>query len=92
MPKPSNMPPGKGPDYEDDCPFFNGGYVLSLRVQVPSNHILTQDLYYSSYYPKPKYLIIGYMDPLNREYRYIPRISTLGSDGLGEGHSWCYRA
>ena len=34
------------------------------RVQVPNNHILTQDLYYNHYYPNPKYLIIGYMDPL----------------------------
>ena len=37
---------------------------LSLRVQVYNNHILTQKVYYSYYYPKPKYLIIGYMDPL----------------------------
>ena len=36
----------------------------SLRVQVPNNHILTQNLYYNHYYPNPKYLIIGYMDPL----------------------------
>ena len=28
-----------------------------------NNHILTQNLYYTYYYPKPKYLIIGYMDP-----------------------------
>ena len=37
----------------------------ALRVQVPNSHTLTQTctiLY--SYYPKPKYLIIGYMDPL----------------------------
>ena len=37
---------------------------LPLRVQVPNNHILTQNQYYNYYYPKPKYLIIGYMDPL----------------------------
>ena len=36
----------------------------TLRVQVPNNHILTQNQYYNFYYPKPKYLIIGYMDPL----------------------------
>ena len=36
----------------------------TLRVQVPNNHILTQNHYYNSYYPNPKYLIIGYMDPL----------------------------
>ena len=38
----------------------------ALKVQVPNNHILTQNLYYNYYYPKPKYLIIGYMDPLGR--------------------------
>ena len=37
---------------------------LTLRVQVPNNYILTQNLYYSYYYPNPKYPIIGYMDPL----------------------------
>ena len=36
----------------------------TLRVQVPNNHILTQNLYYNDYYPKPQYLIIGYLDPL----------------------------
>ena len=25
----------------------------TLRVQVPNNHILTQNLYYNYYYPKP---------------------------------------
>ena len=38
----------------------------ALRVQVPNIHILPQNLYYNYYYPKPKYLIIGYMDPLGR--------------------------
>ena len=38
--------------------------VETLRVQVPNNHILAQNLYYSYYYPKPKYQIIGYLDPL----------------------------
>ena len=40
--------------------YFN----ITLRVHVPNNHILTQNLYYNYYYPKPKYPIIGYMDPL----------------------------
>ena len=35
-----------------------------LRVQVPNNDILTQNLYHNLYYPKPKSLIIGYLDPL----------------------------
>ena len=39
----------------------------TLRVQVPNNHVLTQNLYYNYYYPKPKYLIIGYLDPLGKE-------------------------
>ena len=38
--------------------------LLSLRVQVPNNYILTQNLYQNDYYPNPKYVIIGYMDPL----------------------------
>ena len=42
------------------------GDIRSLRVQVPNNHILTQNLYHNSYYPKPKYLIIGHMDPLGQ--------------------------
>ena len=37
--------------------------IATLRVQAPNNHILTQNLYQSYYYPDPKYLIIGYMDP-----------------------------
>ena len=40
------------------------GLNLPLRVQVPNNHILIQNLYYKYYCPNPKYLIIGYMDPL----------------------------
>ena len=41
------------------------GFQETLRVQVPHNHvILTQNLYNNNYCPKPKYLIVGYMDPL----------------------------
>ena len=39
---------------------------VTLRVQVLNNHILTQNQYYNYYYPKPKYPIIGYMDPLGK--------------------------
>ena len=42
--------------------------TVTLRVQVPNHHILLQDNYY---YPKPKYLIIGYMDPLSKERRGV---------------------
>ena len=38
--------------------------LLALRVKVPNNHILTQNLHHNSYYPKPKYLAVGYLDPL----------------------------
>ena len=39
----------------------------TLKVQVPNNHIIfTQDLYCNSCYPDPKYLIIGYLDPLGK--------------------------
>ena len=40
--------------------------VLTLRVQVHTNHILTQNLYYNFDSPNPKYLILGYMDPLGK--------------------------
>ena len=42
----------------------NGNYYTTLRVQVPNNHILPQNLYHNPYHPNPKYLIIGYMDPV----------------------------
>ena len=54
-------------------------YGLTLRVQVPNSHILTQNLYYNYYYPSPRYLIIGYMDPLGK---------GLGFKGLGFGFSF----
>ena len=38
----------------------------TLRVQVPNHDILTQNLYHNYYYPKPKYLVIGYLDPLGK--------------------------
>ena len=38
--------------------------IVALGVQVPNNHILTQNLYYNYYYPKPRFLLIGYLDPL----------------------------
>ena len=38
----------------------------TLRIQVPNHHILTQNLYDNYYYPKPKYLIMGYRDPLGK--------------------------
>ena len=41
-----------------------GSPTFSLRVQVPNNYILTPNLYYNSYYPKPKSSIIGYVDAL----------------------------
>ena len=37
--------------------------TLTLRVQVPNNQILAQNLYYNYYYPNPKYSSIGYLDP-----------------------------
>ena len=43
-----------------------------LRLQVPNNHILTQNLYYSYYSPKPKYPIIGYLDPVGSFFQVKP--------------------
>ena len=51
---------------------------ISLRVQVPNNHILTPNLYYNYYYPNPKYLIIGYMDPLGFTAETLPGKSYQG--------------
>ena len=49
------------------------GLRLSLSVQVPNNHILTQHLYYNYCYPRPQYLIIGYLNPKPSTYTlYIP--------------------
>ena len=53
--------------------------LVTLRVQVPNNHILTPNLYYNHYYPKPKYLTIVYMDPLGK----LPE--TLVSEDLEGG-------
>ena len=45
--------------------YYNYHDRISLRVQVPNNHImLTPNLYSNYYYPNPEYLLIGYMDPL----------------------------
>ena len=50
--------------------FLKGKYI-GITVEIPAfitytnpnNHILTQSLCYNYYYPNPKYLIIGDMDP-----------------------------
>ena len=44
---------------------------FSLRVQVPNNHILTENLYYTYYYPNSKYLVIGHMDPFGFTFEEI---------------------
>ena len=41
-------------------------HYVTLRDQVPNNHILPQNLYYDSHCPNPKYLTIGYLDPLGK--------------------------
>ena len=48
--------------------YGNVGLVnsITLRVQVPNNHIPTHNLYQNYYYPNPKYPIIRYMDPLGK--------------------------
>ena len=35
----------------------------TLSVQVRDNRISTESLYYNYYYPNPRYLITGYLDP-----------------------------
>ena len=41
---------------------MQGFTLVPLRVQVPNNHILSQNLL-----PKTQYLIIGYLDPLGTD-------------------------
>ena len=41
----------------------NGDH-LCLRVPVRNNHLLAHNMYQNYYHPQPKYLIIGYLDPL----------------------------
>ena len=40
--------------------------ITTLKVQVPNNHIHAQNMHYNYYFPKPKYLIIEYLDPLGK--------------------------
>ena len=58
---------------------------LPLRVQVLNNHILTQNLHYKYYYQNPKYLIIGYLDPLGSFLESEPETLRLrlGVQGVG---------
>ena len=54
--------------FHEKC-FFGGSWggcelYISLSFQVPNSYILTQNLYYNDYYPKPTRPIIGYLDPL----------------------------
>ena len=43
-------------------------HMGTIRIQVPGNYILTQNLYYDYYYPNPKKLILGDMDPLGNTH------------------------
>ena len=64
----------------------SGVDILTLRVQVPNSHILVQNLHYNYYYPTPKSLIIGYLDPLGYPLLYsIYAPDFLSVKGLGEG-------
>ena len=55
-------------------------------MQVPNNHTHTQNLYFDSYYPNPKYLIIGYMDPLGScTHTYMMR-ATASMSGSGRAY------
>ena len=53
----------------------------TLRAQVLNNYILPQNLYYNSYLPKPKYLLIGSMDPYTLNPK--PYISPLRGPIIG---------
>ena len=48
--------------------------------------MLAQNLHYNYYYPKPKYLILGYLDPLGKLC-----LGSLGhgTNGCGKHHGPC---
>ena len=64
-------------------------FFRTLRVQVPNNHILTQNLYYNYYYSNPKYLIIGYMDPLGNDEILLDSNHPQKRHGLDSESSTC---
>ena len=45
------------------CMYVCKDFGTPLRAKIANNHIVTPNLYYNSHYPKPKNLIIGYLDP-----------------------------
>ena len=51
----------------------------SVRVQVSTSHrLITLNQCYNYYHPKPKYLIVGYMDPLGLMLEmHFPGVSWL---------------
>ena len=59
--------------------------VVTQGVQIPNHHILTQNLYHNSYYPKPTYLIIGYLDPLGKLGFRAQGVGLSGGLHLGFG-------
>ena len=46
------------------CSSFGSFHAKTFErpIDFQDNHILAQNLYCNYYYPKPKYLIIGYFD------------------------------
>ena len=61
------------------------GSLVSLRLQVPHSHLLTQNLYDNYYSQDLEYPIIGYMDPYRVYYR-----KSVGLRGKDLAH-WCLR-
>ena len=57
--------------------------LLSLRVQVPKNQILNQNQNHNYYYPKHKYLIIGYLDPLGSPCHSCFVVIKIKASGFG---------
>ena len=53
-----------------------------LRVQVPNNHMLSQNQYYNHYSPNHKYLVIGYMEDNFGLHAFLGVIENLGLQGL----------
>ena len=54
---------------------------VTLRVQVPNNHVPTKTCTIFTNYPKPKYLLIGCLDPKGKRIR----VQDLGLSVWGGG-------
>ena len=68
-------------------------FHITLRAQVPNNHILIQNLYYHDFYPNPKYLISCWaLEPLAYILFHVNHsLNSLKGDYIGGNIGDYYR-